>query len=164
MNPQALIPALALAAAIALPGVAHAQRAPYGAPITLEQAKKVLAAAEAEAKKVVAPVGVTIAVHDSGCNVVLVQRMDNTSLATVQVAQDKSYAACGFRLDTKGVMDRLSKGGEWLFLLGIRGLTPVEGGMPIIVDGKLIGSIGISGGSSQQDAQVAKAGAEALNK
>ncbi len=63
---------------------------PYGKPISSDQARKVLAAAEAEAKKVVAPLGVTISIHDSSCNLVLLERMDNTSLGTVAVAQDKA--------------------------------------------------------------------------
>jgi glc operon protein GlcG len=135
---------------------------PYGAPLTLEQARKVLAAAEAEARKVIAPQGVTIAIHDAGCNLLLLERMDNTNLGTTLVAQDKSYAACAFRLDTKVAQDRMTKGGEGLIFLQLRGLTAVEGGLPIIVGGLQVGSIGISGGSSAQDAQIAKAGVDAL--
>lgn len=152
--------ALLLAATLAAP--AHAQRAPYGAPLTLDQARKVIAAAEAEAKKVVAPLGVSIAVHDSGCNLVALERLDGTSLGTMPVAQDKAYTACAFRLDTKGAMDRLAQGGGNMILLALRNFTPIEGGVQIIVDGKIVGSIGISGGSSAQDEQIARAGAAAL--
>lgn len=141
---------------------ALAQRAPYGAPLTIEQARRVLAAAEAEAKKVVAPLGVTIAIHDSSCQLSLLERMDNTSLGTVPVAQDKAYTACAFRLDTKGAMDRLAQGGGNLIMLKLREFTPIEGGVQLIVDGRIIGAIGISGGSSTQDEQIARAGAAAL--
>ena len=148
--------------AAAMPAAAQAQRMPYGAPITLEQAKKVLAAAEAEARKVVAPLGVTIAIHDSGCNLVLLQRMDSTNLGTVPIAQDKSYTACAFRTDTKPAMERMTAGGPGMIFLQLRGFTAIEGGQPIIVDGKQIGSIGVSGGSSAQDDQIGKAGLAAL--
>jgi uncharacterized protein GlcG (DUF336 family) len=149
---------------LALPATAFAQRAPYGTPVTLEQAQKVMAAAHAEARKIMGPVGVTIAVHDSACQLVALERMDNTSLGTTQVAQDKSSTACNFRLDTKGAMGRLAQGGENLILLALRGFTPIEGGVQLVVDGRLIGAIGVSGGSSQQDEQIARAGAAALQK
>ena len=148
--------------ACAAAGAAHAQRMPYGAPITLEQAKKVLAAAETEARKVVLPLGVTIAIHDSGCNLLLLQRMDSTNIGTVPIAQDKSYTACAFRTDTKPAMERMTAGGAGMIFLQLRGFTAIEGGLPIIVDGKQIGSIGVSGGSSAQDDQIGKAGLAAL--
>jgi len=153
-----------VAVTVAAPGLALAQRAPYGKPLGLELARKVAAAAEAEARKVVAPAGVTIAVYDSTCNLVLLDRMDNTSLGTVPVAQDKASTACNFRLDTKGAMDRLAQGGGNMILLALRGFTAIEGGVQLIVDGQLVGAIGISGGSSQQDEQVARAGAAALGR
>jgi uncharacterized protein GlcG (DUF336 family) len=153
-----------LAVALAIPGLARAQRAPYGKPITLEQARKVLAAAEAEAKKVVTPLGVSIAVLDSTCSVVALERMDNTSLGTAPIAQDKAATACNFRLDTKGAQDRLAQGGGSLILLALRGFTPIEGGVQLIVGGEIVGAIGISGGSSQQDEQIARAGAAVLGR
>lgn len=162
MKTISLASAVLAASATLVPSLAEAQRMPYGAPLTLEQARKVLAAAEAEARKVVAPQGVTIAIHDSGCNLLLLQRMDNTNLGTTLVAQDKSYAACAFRLDTKVAQDRMTAGGPGLIFLQLRGLTAVEGGLPIIVGGLQVGSIGISGGSSAQDAQIAKVGVDAL--
>jgi uncharacterized protein GlcG (DUF336 family) len=162
MSLRFLLSLAALAMAAAAPGLAHAQRAPYGKPITLEQARKVLAAAEAEAKKVVAPIGVSIAVIDSGCHVVVLQRMDNTSLGTPPIAQDKAATACNFRLDTKSAQDSLAQGGGNLSLLALRGMTPVQGGVQLVVGGEIVGAIGISGGSSQQDEQIARAGAAAL--
>jgi glc operon protein GlcG len=133
---------------------------PYGAPLTLDQARRIAAVAEQEAKKITQPLGVTIAVHDSGCNLLLLQRMDNTNIGTVQIAQDKSYTACAFRTNTKPAQDRLTGGNGGLILLALHGFTAVEGGMPIVVDGKQVGSVGISGGSSEQDNQIATAAAQ----
>lgn len=160
MTTAALVSTVVLAGT--LPLAAQAQRMPYGAPITLEQAQKVLAAAQAEAKKLTAPLGVTIAIHDSGCSLVLLSRMDNTNLGTVPIAQDKSYTACAFRTDTKPAMERMAQGGGGMIFLQLRGFTAVEGGLPIIVDGKQIGSLGVSGGSSAQDDQIGKAGLAGL--
>jgi len=108
------------------------------------------------------PTGVAIAVLDSGCNLVLLEKLDNTNLGGIQIAQDKAYAACAFRLNTKGAQDRLAKGGDGMILLQLHRMVAVEGGEPIIADGKTIGAIGVSGGSSEQDAQIAKAGAEVI--
>jgi glc operon protein GlcG len=149
--------ALVVSAAALLAAPAHAQRVPYGDPISLDHAQKIAQAAENEAKRLTQPLGVTIAIHDSGCNLVLLHRMDNTNLGTTNVAQDKSYAACAFRTNTKAAQDRMTAGGPGLIFLQLRGMTAVEGGMPIIVNGKQIGSIGISGGSSEQDNQIATA-------
>src|SRR5262245_102849 len=133
---------------------------PYGAPINLEQAKKVLAGAEAEARK--NSWNVVIAILDSGGHLVLLQRLDNTQFASVEVAQQKAYSAVAFRRPTKVFQDGVAAGGEGLRILKLAGATPVEGGLPLIVDGKLVGAIGVSGVTSQQDNQIAKAGADAL--
>jgi len=133
---------------------------PYGAPINLEQAKKVLAGAEAEARK--NSWNVVIAILDSGGHLVLLQRLDNTQFASVEVAQQKAYSAVAFRRPTKVFQDGVAAGGEVLRILKLAGATPVEGGLPLIFDGKLVGSIGVSGVTSQQDNQIAKAGADAL--
>ena len=156
-----------LSVAVALLGLAaaaQAQRVPYGEPLSLDQAQKIAHTAEQEARRITQPLGVTIAVHDSGCNLVLLHRMDNTNLGTVQVAQDKSYTACAFRTNTKGAMDRLTAGGAGLIFLQLRGFTAIEGGVPLIVDGKQVGSVGISGGSSEQDNQIATAAAAAIGR
>jgi len=133
---------------------------PYGAPISLEQAKKVAAGAEAEARK--NGWNVVIAILDSGGHLVLLQRLDNTQFASVEVAQQKAYSAVAFRRPTKVFQDGVAAGGEGLRILKLAGATPVEGGLPLIVDGKLVGAIGVSGVTSQQDNQIAKAGADAL--
>ena len=86
-----------------------AQAQAYGPPITLEQAKKAMAAAEAEAKK--NNWNMTIVILDSGCNPVMMQRADGAQLAAPQVAHDKAYTACAYKRPTKALQDALAKGG-----------------------------------------------------
>jgi uncharacterized protein GlcG (DUF336 family)/ubiquinone/menaquinone biosynthesis C-methylase UbiE len=133
---------------------------PYGAPITLEQAKKIMAGAEAESKK--NSWGMVITILDSGGNPVMMQRMDGTQLGSVEVARDKAWSAVAFRRPTKVFEDLVAQGGANLRILKLSGANPIEGGIPIVVDGKIIGAVGVSGGSAAQDGQVAKAGIDAL--
>ncbi len=132
---------------------------PYGAPITLEAAKKVMAAAEAEAVKNGWPMA--IAIFDSTGHMAMLHKLDNTQYGSVDVAQDKGISAINYRRSTKVFEDLVAGGGIGLRSLKLRGASPVEGGLPIVVDGKIVGSIGVSGGSAPQDGQVAKAGADA---
>ena len=131
---------------------------PYGAPISLEQAKKVMAGAEAEAKK--NNWNVVIAVLDSGGNLVMLQRMDGAQFGSVEVAKEKAYSAVAFRRPTKAFEDALGQGGVNLRILKLPGASPLEGGLPIVVDGKLIGGVGVSGVLATQDAQIGRAGIE----
>ena len=133
---------------------------PYGTPITLEQAKKAVAAAEAEAKK--NNWNMVIIVLDSGANVVMLERMNNAQLGSIEAAKDKAYSAVLYRRPTKVFQDLLAQAGPNLRILKLSGANPLDGGFPIVVDGKIIGAIGASGAASEQDAQVAKAGADAL--
>lgn len=133
---------------------------PYGAPITLEQAKKVIAGAEAESKK--NNWSMVITVLDSGGNAVLMERMDGAQLGSIEVARDKAWSAVAFRRPTKVFEDLVGQGGPNLRLLKLNGASPIEGGIPIVVDGKIVGAVGVSGGTAPQDGQVAKAGIEAL--
>ena len=135
---------------------------PYGAPISLEQAKKVIAGAEAEAKK--NSWNVVIAVLDSGGHLVMLQRLDGAQLGSIDVAKEKAYSAVLYRRPTKMFQDLVGQGGANLRLLRLSGASPLEGGIPLIVDGKIIGAVGVSGVTSEQDAQIAAAGAEALTK
>jgi glc operon protein GlcG len=157
---------LAIGLMIALgAGVASAQTPPppppaYGAPITLEQAKKVMAGAEAEAKK--NNWGMAIIILDTGGHAVMMQRLDGTQLGSIEVAKDKAWSAVAFRRPTKAFEDAVSQGGANLRLLRLTGASPIEGGIPLMADGKIIGSIGVSGGTAPQDGQVAKAGVDAL--
>lgn len=133
---------------------------PYGAPITLEQAKKVLAGAEAESKK--HNWNMVIVVLDAGGNPVMLARMDGAQLGSIEAAKDKAYSAVLYRRPTKVFQDLVAQGGANLRLLKLAGADPIEGGIPLVVDGKIIGAVGVSGAASEQDAQVAKAGADAL--
>jgi glc operon protein GlcG len=133
---------------------------PYGPPITLEQAKKVMVGAEAEAKK--NNWNVVMVVLDSGGNLVMLQRMDGAQFGSIEVARDKAYSAVAFRRPTKAFDDALAQGGANLRILRLSGASPLEGGIPIIQDGKLIGAVGVSGVTSAQDAQIGRAGIENL--
>ena len=139
---------------------ASAQAPPsYGAPISNEQAKKVMAGAEAEAKKNNWPV--VIVIVDSGGQLVMLQRLDNAQWGSVEIAKEKARSAVALRRPTKALQDLIAQGGANLRLLTI-GYSVLEGGIPIVVDGKIIGSVGVSGVTSQQDAQIAQAGIDAL--
>ncbi len=133
---------------------------PYGPPITLDQAKRVMAAAELEAAKNSWTVAVTIL--DSGGNMVMFHKVDNAQLSAVPVSQGKARTALEFKRPSKDLDDAIARGGAGNRLLALKDITPLEGGLPIVVDGKIIGAIGVSGAVSSQDAQVAKAGADAL--
>jgi uncharacterized protein GlcG (DUF336 family) len=164
MTRQRLL-SLAIGTALVLTAAAAGAQAPpappaYGAPITLEQAKKVMAGAEAESKK--NNWGMVITILDAGGNVVMVQRMDGAQLGSIEVARDKAWSAVAFRRPTKVFEDLVAQGGANLRLLRLTGASPIEGGIPIVVDGKIIGAIGVSGGTAPQDGQVAKAGVDAL--
>lgn len=131
----------------------------YGPAIGLEQAKKVMAGAEAEAKKNNWPV--VIVIMDSGGNLVMLQRLDNAQWGSVDIAREKARSAVALRRPTKALQDAVGQGGSNLRLLTI-GYSVLEGGIPIVADGKIIGSVGVSGVTSQQDAQIAQAGIDAL--
>jgi glc operon protein GlcG len=145
--------------ALALAAQSEAQ-APYGPEINLEQAKRAIAAGEAEARK--NGLAVAIAVVDNHGFLVAFEKLDNTSTASVQVAIDKAVSAATYRTPTKAFQDRLAGGGAGLRLLGLKGATPVEGGLPIVVGGRIIGGVGVSGSTAEQDGQVAKAAADGL--
>jgi glc operon protein GlcG len=119
-----------------------------------------MAGAEAEARK--NNWNVVIVILDSGGNLVMLQRMDGAQFGSIDVARDKAYSAVAFRRPTKVFEDLLGQGGTNLRYLGLRGASPLEGGIPIIVDGKVIGAVGVSGVTSAQDAQTARAGIDAL--
>jgi uncharacterized protein GlcG (DUF336 family) len=131
----------------------------YGPPVTYEQAKKIMAGAEAEAAKNKWPV--VIAILDSGGQTVMVHRLDNAQWGSVNIALEKAKSAVATRRETKVFQDLIPQGGANLRLLTI-GFSVLEGGVPIIAGGKIIGAVGVSGVTSQQDAQVAKAGIDAL--
>lgn len=132
----------------------------YGAPITLRLAKQVAQAAEEEAARQGWPM--VIAIVDSAGHLVLQQRLDQAQFGSIEVARQKAETAVRFRRSTKVFEDALAQGGIHLRLLGMTNLTPLDGGIPLVVDGRIVGAIGVSGMQSTQDAQVAQAGAGAL--
>jgi glc operon protein GlcG len=135
---------------------AHAQVVDKKA-LTLEAAKKIAAAAEAEAKKQHARV--VIAVVDDGGNLILLERLDDTQVASVEVGIGKARTAAIFRRPTKEFEDQI-RGGR-IAALALPGATPLQGGVPIVFEGKVIGAIGVSGETPGQDEEIALAGASA---
>jgi len=133
---------------------------PYGAPISSENAKKAAAACAAEARK--HNINVAIAVVDGGGYLVYFERMQNTQLASVELAIEKAKTAAMFRRPTMVFQQTLAGGGDGLRVLGLTGAMPNAGGVPIVVDEKLVGAVGVSGGSVDQDNEVANAGARAV--
>lgn len=155
-----LVIAAAIAAAFVVsPLAAQTPPPPYGVGIGLDAAKKALAAAEAEAKKNNWPVA--IAIVDSSAKLVAFSKMDNTQHASVDIALGKAVTANNLKRPTKALQDGIAQGGVNLRLLAVPGVMPLEGGVPIVVDGKIVGAIGVSGVMSNQDAEVAMAGAAA---
>jgi len=130
---------------------------PYGAPISGENAKKAAAAALAEARK--NNWNMAAAVVDPAGDLVYFEKLDGTQAASVDIAVDKARSSARFKRPTKALQDVLAAGGEGLRLLGLQGAVPVDGGVPILIDGKIVGAIGLSGGTSAQDGQCAAAGA-----
>jgi glc operon protein GlcG len=131
---------------------------PYGSPIGIDEARAVAVAAGAEAKKIGA--FEAIAIVDPSGSLVYFERMDNTQYGSIRVAIDKARSAAQFRRPTKVFSDLLVHGN--MALLGLRGAVPLDGGVPLISSGKIIGAIGASGGAGPQDGQVVKAGADAV--
>jgi uncharacterized protein GlcG (DUF336 family) len=130
----------------------------YGAAITLEQAKSVAAAAEAEMKKNNFNMVITVAGPNG--ETIYLQKADVAGNASIVIAQDKAKHAALFKTASKAYQDRLANGET--YILRLTGATPVAGGVPLVSGGKVVGAIGISGGSAAQDHQVAQAGAESL--
>ena len=155
-----------IVAAVILTATVSAQQAPspppiipYGAPLGLEAAKKVMAAAEAEAVK--NNWAMAIVILDSTGHMVMLHKLDNTQYGSLMAAEDKAHSAINYRRPSKVFEDLVAQGGIGLRSLALRGASPLEGGIPINADGKIVGAIGVSGGTSVQDGQVAKAGADA---
>jgi glc operon protein GlcG len=132
---------------------------PYGLSISIDQAKKAMVAAEAEARK--NNWQVVISIVDTGGHLVMLQRLEAQN-ASVDIAIGKARTAVNFRRPTKALEDSLAANGSALRILAVPGVTPLQGGLPIVVDGKIIGGIGVSGVLATQDEMVAKAGLDTL--
>ena len=157
-----IMASLTVCAAVLFGMDARAQAPGYGSPgVKLEQAKKAIAAAEAEAKK--NNWALAIAVTTNGGYLVHFSRMDGTQIASIAIAQQKAKAAATFRRPTKSFADRLAQGGAGLALLTLEGVVASEGGIPITnAQGQVIGAIGCSGATGEQDGQACQAGVNAL--
>jgi glc operon protein GlcG len=134
----------------------------YGRAIGTEESKKAATAAMAEARA--NNWKMAVAIVDPAGVLVYFEKIDDTQPASVAVAQAKARSAALFRRPTKAFQDMLAAGGEGLRVLGLEGAVPVEGGLPIVLDGAIVGAIGLSGGTSAQDGQCAQAGIGALAK
>ena len=132
----------------------------YGSPITTEQAKKVAAAALAEARANNWTMAAAI-VDPSGI-LVYFEKIDDTQHASARIAIDKARSAALFKRPTKTFQDSVEKGGIGLRVMTLRGAMPVEGGVPLLVDGKIVGALGVSGGTAEQDGQCCKAATDAM--
>lgn len=155
----------AVSAAITIFSFAMAQAqtqapAPYGANISLENAKKAAAPAFAEAEK--NHWSMAIAIVDTSGTLVYYEKMDNTQTGSAKLAIEKARTAALFKRPTKAFQDALAAGGDGLRILSLKDAVAIEGGIPIVMDGKIVGAIGVSGAASSQDAQCAKAGVDAL--
>src|SRR5579862_2490047 len=134
---------------------------PYGAPISLAQAKKAAEPAVHEAQK--DNLSVAVAIVDSAGSLVYYEKMDNTMFGSASVAIDKARSAAAFKSPTKAFEDILAAGGTGLRILRLPGAVPLDGGIPLVIGGKIVGAIGVPGATSAQDAQCAKAGVDALS-
>jgi len=153
----------AVAAMILLCGLAMAKAQmpnPLGGPVSLENARKAAAPALAEAEK--NHWTVAVAVVDTGGNLIYYEKMDNTQIGSANLAIEKARTAALFKRPTKVFQDVLAGGGDGQRILSLKGVVAIEGGIPLVMDGKIVGAIGVSGATSAQDAQCAKAGGDVL--
>lgn len=132
----------------------------YGVSITLDQAKKVVEAAEKDAKAKGWPM--VIAIVDTSGRLVVLHKMDQAQNASVDIARLKAETSVNFRRPTKALEDVIAGGGVGLRMLSAPGVIAMEGGLPVMLGGKVIGAIGVSGMQSHQDAEVARAGLAVL--
>jgi glc operon protein GlcG len=135
---------------------------PYGPPISLENAKKVAAAALAEATK--NHWTMAVAIVDPNGTLIYYEKMDNTQNGSAQVSINKARSAALYKRPTKAMQDALASGGAGLRVLHLEGAVAVEGGVPLLADGKIVGAIGVSGDTSDHDGVCAQAGVAAFSQ
>ena len=157
-----VIASLAVALLAGAENPVTAQQAPptYGAPISLEAAKRILAAAEAEATRNMWTMA--IAIIDSTGHLTAFAKQDGTQHGSVGYAQVKATSAVNYKRSTKVFEDAVTQGGAGVRILGLPGSTAIEGGLPMVVNGTIVGAIGVSGGSSVEDGIVARAGLDSF--
>ena len=132
----------------------------YGSPITTEQAKKAASVALAEARA--NNWAMAAAVVDPAGILVYFEKIDDTQHASCQIAIDKARSAAMFKRPTKTFQDSVERGGIGLRVMTLRGAMPVDGGVPLVINGLIVGGLGISGGTAEQDGQCAKAATDAM--
>jgi glc operon protein GlcG len=155
MHVEAVFAAGALCLALGVPVFAQLAN-PYGLPINADIAKKAAEAALAEARK--NNWTMAAAVVDAAGDLVYFEKIDGTQAASSTIAVEKARSAARFKRPTKALQDGLAAGREGLRILGLPEAVPVEGGVPILIGGKIVGALGLSGGTSAQDSQAAAAG------
>ena len=162
MSSRSIVRFLAMLTVFLCTTAAKAQQMPnpYGAPISFENAKKAAAVAIAEARK--NNWTMALAIVDPNGTLVYYEKIDNTQIGSAQSTMNKARSSAVFKRPTKYFQDQISKGGDGLRYLGLEGAALSEGGVPIVIEGKIVGAIGISGGTSAQDAHCAQVGADAL--
>jgi uncharacterized protein GlcG (DUF336 family) len=160
MSLQSVLNAVVALALLLCSTLAIAQNVLYGMSISLEDAKKAAAPALAEARK--NNWLMAVAIVDTAGNLVYFEKMDGTQVASATIAVDKARSSAQFKRPTKALQDALAAGGEGLRILALSGAVPVEGGLPLMAGGKIVGAIGVSGGTSAQDGQCAAAGAAVM--
>jgi glc operon protein GlcG len=133
---------------------------PYGLPVSLENARKAAATALEEARK--GNWKMAVAVVDTGGTLVYYEKMDNTQTGSADVAIEKARTAVRFKRSSKVFQDLVAGGGNGLRILRLPGAVPFEGGIPLIIDGQIVGAIGVSGDSTDHDGICAQAGANTL--
>ena len=133
----------------------------YGAPISLDEAKRIVAAAEREASA--NGFAAIIVVVDSAAELVMLERMDHGQYGSIAVAISKARTAVRFKRPTKAIEDALAQGGIGLRMLTVPDVCAIEGGVPLLRDGRIVGAIGVSGMLAQQDGQIAAAGVLAFS-
>jgi len=170
-NISIVIAALALGGGIGLaiaqtPAPAAVQAASavpqYGESVNLEQARRAIAAAVAEARRINVPMAISVV--DTSGNLVAFEKMDNTQTASIVVAQNKAVSAAMYRRPTKVFQDALAAGGANLRILTLPNANAIEGGVPVTQGGRIIGAIGVSGGSPDQDSAVAAGGVAGIGR
>src|SRR5256885_6610721 len=134
--------------------------ASYGPPVTTEQARKAVSVALAEARA--NGWSMAAAVVDPAGILVYFEKVDDTQHASPQIAIDKARSAALFKRPTKMFQDSIERGGVGLRVMKLRGAIPVEGGVPLVVNGQIVGALGVSGGTAEQDGQCAKAATDAM--
>ena len=132
----------------------------YGPTVSTAQAKQAVSLALAEARK--NNWTMAAAVVDPAGILVYFERIDDTQNASSQIAIDKAYSAALFKRPTKTFQDSIERGGIGLRVMALRGAMPVEGGVPLVVDGRIVGGLGVSGGTAEQDGQCCKAATDAM--